>query len=193
MLSPGWPRVPDQITSTPECRALVVLLAFPGSTGPILTAVRKAGVPTPLHCHPCLPIQHLPQPACPQLYSLPSKCTTHATWTSLSLPESVGTVAAAGAGLRSHASPLVACGELGQPSPAGGCLSSASGFPWGQFWGFPLMLLLSWGKQELGPPWGDMKGPLGPPHSACLCATPLWVWSKGTFGRDSPLRRPLEA
>lgn len=68
-------------------------------------------------------------------------------------------MAAAGARLRGHASPLVACGKLGHHLLV--AVSVCTGFSWGQFWGFPLMLLLSWGKQELGPPRGGMKGPLG--------------------------------
>ena len=148
--------MPNQIPSTPQCTALVVLLAFPGSTGPTPT-VKKAGVSTPLHCHPYPPStsRSLPAHNC----RLPSKCTTHATCTSLSLPESVGTwlQLGLGSGVMHRlwlpvGSWVITCWWLSL---------SATGFPWGQFWGFPLILLLSWGKQELGPPRGGMKGPLG--------------------------------
>lgn len=135
---------------------------------------QEGRVPSPLHCHPCLPTQHLLQPACPQLYSLPSKCThhTHATWTSLSLPESVGTVAAAGARLRAHPSPLVAYGELGQPSPAGGCLSVCLRVSLGTILGIPSNAATKQEEAGTGATMGRHEGSSGAsPLCLPLCGT----------------------
>lgn len=158
----------------PQCRALVVLLAFPGSTGLIPTAVRKAGCPHPSTATlACLPSTSCSLPAHSCTVCHPNAPTTH------TLPGQASV----------YQSRWVQWLQLGPGSglihrlwlPMGSWAShhllvavslSASGFPWGQFWGFPLMLLLSRRKQELGPPWGGMKGPLGPPHSACLCVAP---------------------
>lgn len=86
---------------------------------------------------------------CPQTFTMTVPCSAFAsqssahTLPSLNKPRITRAVAAAGAGLLHTGCP------------------SVSGLSWGRFWGFPPVLLPSCVKQELRPPWGDVKSPLG--------------------------------
>lgn len=76
--------------------------------------------------------------------------------------------------------------ELSQLPPTGGC-SSASGISWGQFWGFPPMLSPSCVKQELGPPWGGVKGPSELHGSVCLYVMPALELATRDYRKERPL------
>lgn len=95
-------------------------------------------------------------------------------------------VAAAGAGFLLSWPLGSAWLELSQLPPTGGC-PSASGISWGQFWGFPPMLSPSCVKQELGPPWGGVKGPLELHSSVCLYVMPALELATRDYRKEWPL------